>query len=119
MRKNIPSEEKIMDLFKMFKKIPNVNIDKKYLLAGAIIGVATPVAYYNRTLLYSCSWTVWQFSLLVIGYTLAWFLSTACVFVFTAGARPASTMSTAAVLGLLAAILHAIVCHFAGNACNF
>ena len=116
MKINIPSEDKTMDLSNMFKKIPNLY--KKYLLAAAAVGFV-PVAYHNRTILYECSWTAWQFFLLAIGYTLAWFLSTACVFVFTAGARPASTMSTASVLGLLAAILHAIVCHFAGNACNF
>jgi len=119
MKRNIPSEEKIMDLFNMFKKIPNFKIDKKYLLAGVATGIVTPMLYHNRAILYACSWTAWQFSLLVIGYTLAWFLSTAFVFIFTAGAKPASTMSTAAVLGLLAAILHVIVCHFAGNACNF
>lgn len=47
--------------------------------------------------------------LLVIGYTIGWFLFTTVLFIASSGRTPSMQMVMAFVLGLLSTILHGIV----------
>lgn len=60
-----------------------------------------------------------NFLLLVVGYSLTWFLGCALVFILWGRKGGSMTLPMAAVMGILSAILHLIVCHFIGNPCKF
>jgi hypothetical protein len=60
-----------------------------------------------------------NFLLLVIGYSITWFLGCALIFILWGRKGGSMALPMATVMGILTAILHAIVCHFIGNPCKF
>lgn len=53
--------------------------------------------------------SIGMFILLIVAYTLVWFLGTTGLFIVRSGNTPNMTMSMAAVLGFLTAILHVVI----------
>lgn len=51
----------------------------------------------------------WMFILLVVAYTMVWFLGAIIMFLIRGGDAPSMRLSSAFVLGIFSAILHMVV----------
>lgn len=61
---------------------------------------------------------IWWGFLLFVMYTLGWFLFSSFLFIATKGQAPAMRMSLAAVLGVMTALFHIVVCAVKGGVCG-